>query len=377
MAHSPLLFLFLELFTKEGGIQTYAKDIFQEYARLDGMPKADVFLLRDKKDSTNPLETDTVRFHSFCSPMPTLGRLRFSTALIWYVMTRRPQRVLCGHIKLASLTRLICQWFSVPYTVIIYGKEVWEPLPEGDRTALSQAESIWAISRYTRDRTCEANHLDPTKFQMLPCAFHDDAFTPGDKPAELVQKYHLYNTKVLLTVARLWSGDIYKGVDVTIRALPKILIAHPDLTYLVVGRGDDQPRLAKLAEDLNVRDRVVFAGFVPTDQLAAHYRLADGYVMPSQEGFGIVYLEAMACGIPVIAGDSDGSADPLQDGQVGWQVPHRDPDAVAHACIELLNGTDPRCNSAWLRQKALESFGRHAFRQQLSTLLSTTIPTEA
>ena len=64
-------------------------------------------------------------------------------------------------------------------------------------------------------------------------------------------------------------------------------------------------------------DRVVFAGYVPTAALGAHYRLADAYVMPSQEGFGIVYLEALACGIPVLAGDQDGSADPLQDGRAG------------------------------------------------------------
>lgn len=369
MAQSPLLFLFLELFTKEGGIQTYIKDIFQEYAQLSGAPEADIFLLRDKPTSANPFETNAFRFHYFHAPTPTFGRLWFSAALLWYVAVHRPQRVLCGHIKLAPLTRLICQRFKIPYTVITYGKEVWNPLAEGDRTALAQADSIWTISRYTRDRTCESNHLDPAKFQMVPCAFQEDVFTPGETSAELMQIYQLYDAKVLLTVARLWSGDIYKGVDVTIRALPKILTAYPDVKYLVVGRGDDQPRLAKLAEDLGVGDRVIFAGFVPTDQLVDHYRLADGYVMPSQEGFGIVYLEAMACGVPVIAGDDDGSADPLQDGRVGWQVPHRDPDAVAQACIELLSGTDPRCNSTWLREQALGGFGRSAFRQILSTLL--------
>jgi phosphatidylinositol alpha-1,6-mannosyltransferase len=140
-----------------------------------------------------------------------------------------------------------------------------------------------------------------------------------------VEQYGLAGSQVLMTVARLWSGDIYKGVDVTIRALPKILSQFPDVKYLVVGRGDDQPRLAQLAEDLGVAERVVFAGFVPDDLLVAHYRLADAYVMPSREGFGIVYLEAMACGVPTVSGNDDGSADPLQDGRVGWRVPYRDP----------------------------------------------------
>ncbi len=137
----------------------------------------------------------------------------------------------------------------------------------------------------------------------------------------------------------------------------------------MIGRGDDQPRLARLAEELGVRDRVIFAGFVATKDLASHYRLADAYVMPSQEGFGIVYLEAMACGVPVLSGDADGSADPLQDGELGWRVPHRDPAAVAAACIEILNGNDARTNGVWLRQRVLELFGKPAFAQRLKALL--------
>jgi glycosyltransferase involved in cell wall biosynthesis len=151
----------------------------------------------------------------------------------------------------------------------------------------------------------------------------------------------------------------------------------PNIKYLVIGRGDDQPRLAQLAIDLGVSDRVIFAGFVPTADLVEHYRLADAYVMPSQEGFGIVYLEAMACGVPVVSGDADGSADPLQDGKLGWRVPHRDSNAVAEACIALLQGSGSagetglhrRCDGMWLRQQTLEQFGRRAFARQLYALV--------
>ncbi len=141
------------------------------------------------------------------------------------------------------------------------------------------------------------------------------------------------------------------------------------MKYLVIGRGDDQPRLAQLTQEVGVRDRVVFAGFVPTSDLVEHYRVADAYIMPSQEGFGIVYLEAMACGKPVLAGDADGSADPLQDGRLGWRVPHRDPDAVATACIEILKGEDQRCDGEWLREQCLAQFSRDAFQEQFKQLL--------
>jgi glycosyltransferase involved in cell wall biosynthesis len=172
-----------------------------------------------------------------------------------------------------------------------------------------------------------------------------------------------------MTVARLWSGDIYKGVDVTIRALPKITQVYPNVKYLVIGRGDDQPRLAKLAEDLGVKEQVIFAGFVPDEALVDHYCVADAYIMPSQEGFGIVYLEAMACGIPVLSGDADGSADPLQDGRLGWRVPHRDPEAVFLACLEILAGDDSRCHGQWLREQTLISFSQKALAEKLKALL--------
>ncbi|MDY7016430.1 MAG: glycosyltransferase family 4 protein, partial [Cyanobacteriota bacterium] len=278
-------------------------------------------------------------------------------------------RVFCGHINLAPLVQSLCWPLGIPYTVLTYGKEVWERLTPVKRQALEGATSIWTISRYSRDRACEANDLEIANVQILPCVVDGAMFAPAPKPPALLQRYGLEGSKVLMTVARLWSGDRYKGVDVTLRALPKIARAFPEVKYLVIGRGDDQPRLARLAKDLGVGDRVIFAGFIPTPELPDHYRVADAYIMPSQEGFGIVYLEAMACGIPVLSGDRDGSADPLQDGKVGWRVPHREPEAVAEACIEILRGEDRRCNGSWLREQCLARFGKEALAQQLRQLL--------
>lgn len=371
------LFLFLEIFAREGGIQSYVKDIFRSYLDLPDAPNADVFLLRDRPDSVNPFAAGALRFYYFQTQPAWLGRMRVAIALLVYLLRHRPQRIVCGHINLAPLVQALCRPLGIPYTVLTYGKEVWVALPPRHRQALQQADEIWTISRYSRDQACAANQLDPSRIRFLFCAVDGDRFTPGPKSPDLLQAYGLADAKVLMTVARLWSGDIYKGVDVTIRALPTIAQMFPQVKYLVIGRGDDQPRLAQLAQELGVADRVVFAGFVPTEALVEHYRLADAYIMPSQEGFGIVYLEAMACGVPVLSGDADGSADPLQDGQLGWQVPHRDPDAVAAACIEMLNGLvgaadeagDQRCDGAWLRQQAIALFGYPAFTQHLQQLL--------
>ncbi|MGB7441575.1 MAG: glycosyltransferase family 4 protein [Coleofasciculaceae cyanobacterium] len=365
------VFIFLEIFACEGGIQTYVKNLLEAYLSIVPQTsyKAEVFLLRDSPACDNPFEHEALKFHYLQTKPPMLGRLKLVTQLLLCLLQRRPQHVFCGHIKLAALTRLLCKLLGIPYTVSTHGKEVWYPLPQKERQALLEAANIWTVSRYTRDRTCAKNELPPQKVKLLPCVVDGNIFTPASKPPELIKRYSLEGAKVLMTVARLWSGDIYKGVDVTIRALPTIAQAFREVKYLVVGRGDDQPRLAQLAKDLGVADRVVFAGFVPTAELADHYRVADAYIMPSQEGFGIVYLEAMACGKPVLAGDSDGSADPLQDGKLGWQVPHREPEAVAAACIEILTREDQRCNSQWLREQTLAVFGKEAIALQLKELL--------
>jgi glycosyltransferase involved in cell wall biosynthesis len=370
-AQTHHVFVFIEVFACEGGIQSYVKDIFQGYSQLSDKYNAEVFLLRDSSHCLNPFESDSFKFHYFKNQSAQMGRITLAGALLKCLLQKRPQQVFCGHINLAPLIQALCQPLGIPYTVLTYGKEVWEPLNNQQLRALIAAREIWTISRYSRDRACAANGIDPNKVKMLPCAIDGNKFTPGSKQPELITKYGLTDAKVLMTVARLWSGDIYKGVDVTIRALPKIAQVFPEVKYLVIGRGDDQPRLAQLAKDLGVSDRVVFAGFVPTEDLIAHYRLADAYIMPSQEGFGIVYLEAMACGVPVLSGDADGSADPLQDGKVGWRVPHRDVDAVAAACIEILHGQEQRCDAQWLREQAIAHFGIAAFQQQLLSLVKS------
>jgi phosphatidyl-myo-inositol dimannoside synthase len=369
------LFLFLEIFNQEGGIQSYVKDLLAAYDRLPLSVTAEVWLLRDRRSVLPPRSTKLSFYGSL--PIPAnLNRLLYLIRLALVLLLRPPSQVYCGHINLAPLTRRLCQLRGIPYSVLTYGKEVWDPLPPDQRLALQQAAQVWTISRYSRDRLCASNGVEPDRVFMVPCMVDGQGFTPGlapDTNQTLRDRYGLDPAdRVLLTVARLWPGDLYKGVDVTIRALPQILAKHR-VKYVVIGRGDDRPRLEALAAELGVADQVVFAGFVPTAELADHYRLADGYVMPSQEGFGIVYLEAMACGLPVIAGDADGSADPLQNGRLGWQVPHRDPVAVAGACLALLDGSDRRCDGYWLREQALAAFGPAALTQQLQRAIEASL----
>jgi glycosyltransferase involved in cell wall biosynthesis len=368
------IWVFLEIFSLEGGIQSYVKDLLDAYltmvSEVDSKDLAEVFLLRDPPECDHPYQTRSeLKFYYLKTLPPWKGRLKLAVFLLISLLKKRPKMVFCGHVYLAPLIAILCKPLAIPYTILTYGKEVWQTLPKAQQWAFQNASQIWTISRYSGDRLCEANQINPEKVQILPCVVDGNHFFPGDKPVNLIQKYNLENAKVLMTVARLWSGDIYKGVDVTIRALPQIIKVFPNVKYLVIGRGDDQPRLAQLAKDLALENHVIFAGFIPTPELADHYRVADAYIMPSQEGFGIVYLEAMACGIPVLSGDNDGSADPLQDGRLGWRVSHREPQAVADACLEILEGKDPRCHGQWLREETLANFSKEALIVKLKTVL--------
>ena len=366
------LFCFLEIFSSEGGIQSYVQDILKAYlsvtAETDSPPQAEVFLLRDSPDCPNPFESKYLIFHYLKTDPVWFGRLNFAAKILINLVQKRPERVFCGHINLAPLIQTLCEPLGIPYTILTYGKEVWETLGPKYKIAMSTTDSIWTISRYTRDRTCCNNQLNPDKFQIVPCVVDENILTIGSKSQNLLAQYNLIDAKILMTVARLRSSDIYKGVDVTIKALPQIAKTFPNVKYLVIGRGDDRSRLAQLAADLGVAERVIFAGFVPQENLASYYRLADAYVMPSWEGFGIVYLEALACGLPVLAGDADGSADPLQDGKLGWRVPHRDRSAVAVACIEMLKGEDIRCDRNFLREQTLARFSFESLCQSLEEI---------
>jgi phosphatidylinositol alpha-1,6-mannosyltransferase len=158
---------------------------------------------------------------------------------------------------------------------------------------------------------------------------------------------------VLLTVGRLASTERSKGHEPIFAILPALRARFPDLVYVIAGDGDDRERLEARARELGLgQEAVRFLGYVPDDELPDLYRLADLFVMPSAtEGFGIVYLEAAACGLRVLGGAGDGSNDAIQDARVGATVDPDDLDALLSA-IEtgLSNGrVDPAAIEAYRR----------------------------
>lgn len=160
---------------------------------------------------------------------------------------------------------------------------------------------------------------------------------------ELKKKYNLQKKKVILTLGRL---DDRKGVDDVIKCLPRLIGKLPNIVYLIAGKGPMEKELRKLVHEKNLKDYVIFTGYVPDEQLAAYYSLCDLFVMPSKEtkegnieGFGMVLIEANACKRPVIGTDSGGISEAIIDDKTGLIIPAENQDELYNALIKILTDT--------------------------------------
>ncbi len=249
----------------------------------------------------------------------------------------RVDTIFCGHIHMMPIAAPLARLSGASLWLQIHGIEAWERPSRLLQWSVRQANLVTAVSRHTRRRFLSWAGIAPEKVKVLPNTIHEK-FSSGPKSANLLDRYDLHGSKVLLTVSRLAASERYKGHDRVIEALPLVLAVCPQMRYLIAGDGDDRPRLEELTKRHGVTDKVVFAGHVPEDELVDHFRLADVFVMPSLgEGFGIVFLQAAACGLNVIAGNLDGSVDALADGRLGRLIDPLDEDALAEAIIIALS----------------------------------------
>lgn len=221
----------------------------------------------------------------------------------------------------------------------------WAQLPGARRLLRRIGEStdtITYLGEYTRSRIAAA--LTPEaagRMVQLPPGVDEKTFHPGSGGDEVRARLGLTDRPVVVCVSRLVPR---KGQDTLIRAMPQILAAQPDAVLLLVGGGPYEADLRRLAAETGVADSVRFTGAVPWAELPAHFGAGDVFAMPCRtrrggldvEGLGIVYLEASATGLPVVAGDSGGAPDAVLDGETGWVVRGGEPAGTAERITALL-----------------------------------------
>lgn len=322
-----IYFLALNLFGFKGGIQVYSAFLLQALQQAYPRFQYQVFLKYDRAASPHLRFAEGTQFHYFgCWPrwlQTLLLAARNTFGGIW----QRPVVVIATHINYSVACDWLKQLIGIHYWVVVHGLEVRDIQKPILRGASYHADRIIAVSEYTRDRLLQSQEFLPEKFLVLSNTFDARQFRIGPKPKYLLQRYGLNQKQpVILTVTRSSKSAYYKGYDQVLQTLIRIRQQIPHIHYVLVGQGDDTPRIQSQIAKLNLQDCVTLAGFISDVELGDHYNLCDVFTLPSQgEGFGIVFLEALACGKPVLAGNQDGSIDPLMRGNLGCLV---DPTAI-------------------------------------------------
>jgi glycosyltransferase involved in cell wall biosynthesis len=244
--------------------------------------------------------------------------------------------VICGHVNLLPVARLVTRH----PLLMLYGIEAWKPLRDPISNRLLRGiGGVISISDITLERFAGWSRYDGPS-ELLPNSIRTEWYGIRPKNPALAARYNLRGKRVIMTLGRVVAAERYKGFDEVLQVLPDL---DADISYVIAGGGNDIPRLQRKAVTLGVADRVIFTGLFAEEEKADLYNLADVYVMPSRgEGFGFVFLEALACGVPVIASTLDGGREAVLGGQLGQLVDPTNPAEIRLAIIHALAGGEKR-----------------------------------
>jgi phosphatidyl-myo-inositol dimannoside synthase len=363
-----LLGLFSELDTP-GGVQRAGRHVaavMNEFAAGHGM-ECRLLSLNDSPQ----LHRMSVGTREFVFTGSARGKARFSAAAV-RAARRRAKLVIAGHPFLAPVAQgakfFARQAKSVVWT---HGLEVWQPLSILRRRALHGADLVIAPTNNTANYVAREQDVRREKIRVLPWAL-DPQFEAlvTAKPAPAVP-VNFPDGRVILTVGRWFADERYKGMDTLITSLPRLLTEWPDVQLVAVGEGDDQGWLEQIAEGRGVSRHVHFLSGLSYPEIAACYQACEIFALPSRgEGFGLVYLEAMACGKPAIGGAHGGAPEVIDDGKTGYLVEHGDAGQLATSLEALLS--DPasaREMGARGRERVEKEFRFSIFAKSLKKIL--------
>jgi phosphatidyl-myo-inositol dimannoside synthase len=273
-------------------------------------------------------------------------RIATLAAVLRFVLGDGVRTVCVGELLAGGWLLQLLRWAPGVRTVAyVHGEEMttdhaWDAGHRRAQRALREADEVVAVSRFAAD---VAKGLiepqDAGRLTLILNGVDQQRFRPQRRRTDLVRRYGLEGCFTFVCVCRLVQK---KGVDHTIRAFEQVVAKHPDSKLLIVGKGPFEPELKALVCEVGLAERITFAGEVADAELPAHYALGDVFVMPNRaladgdtEGFGLVFLEANACGVPVIAGRDGGSVEAVEHGVNGLVVDGRSVEAVAAAMLWL------------------------------------------
>lgn len=332
-------FLLTDAYGSNGGIAKFNRDFISAFIKFDRISELILWPRKIIKKESVPTENN-MQYQTNVFSNAILYTLQVLKSAIENKMKGfKVKTVFCCHVNLLFPAALLSLFTKSKLILIIHGIEVWQTKQSWVKhLCLKRVQKVLAVSQFTKDKFTFWSGFDPEEVYIFPNCVEIEKYGIGPKSTELLQKYRLENKFVVMTLARLSSTERYKGIDEIIECIPGLLNRIPNLTYLIVGDGDDERRLKQKSELLGVQNHVVFCGFIEESQKPDYYRLADIFAMPGYgEGFGIVYLEAMACGIPVIGSVKDGSREALMQGRIGTLVDPFDPEQIKNAILKVFD----------------------------------------
>lgn len=303
------------------------------------------------------------------------ARAHFAAAVAALQATARTDIVLYNHVGLARTQRMLPARARTPHAVFVHGIEVWDDALDAPRLdALRSASLRLANSSYTA-RRLHARHPELGPIAICPLALLDAAPAGGDVDRELLARV---GSESVLILGRMSASERYKGHDELLEAWPAVRQAVPQAQLVIAGGGDDAPRLRAKAHALGLDDAVVFCGRVSEGTKQALLERVTAFAMPSRgEGFGLVYLEAMAASLPCIGSSADAAGDVIVHGETGLLVDPRDARDLAAAVSGLLgNAPLARRMGAAGRQRYTSEFTFARFQERLRGALVDTFGQE-
>jgi glycosyltransferase involved in cell wall biosynthesis len=346
-----------------GGIQAFSRAYVRAIA--EGYPQHQITVLvcNDSPETGDSLRSLTnVSIHSTANHHGPLRSVVFALRGIALAWQERPACIVTTHLNFLGVMRMARTLTRARILSVLHGIDVWHLNGTLRRQSLRAADHLMSVSRHTRDIALRDFHFPPDRVSVMPNTFDEERFSPGPKPEYLLKRHGITpENRVLLTVSRLNIGDRLKGQRQVLIALALMRERLSGFRYLLAGSGSDFDHLKEVASELGIEDSVIFTGQLASDELPDYYRLADIFVMPSMmEGFGIVFLEAMASGKVVVAGNRDGAVDALDGGRLGVLVDPYDAKSLADTLTQLLNGPSNNTllnDPAALHRAVAEHFG--------------------
>lgn len=364
-----VLLLTLRIFSATGGIEKVCKVVCKALDELKAELPIHTLKVLSMYDSGNDIDK------KYLAPSYFAGysqqKMRFTKDAFTNGIGSRV--VILSHINLLSIGVLI-KLFSPKTKLLLFahGIEIWGPLSRIRKIMLKKCDLILSVSQFTKTKMLEQYGLSNDKVVVLNNCI--DPYLPPPvttgKDALLQQQYGFTSDSlVLMTLTRLSSKELYKGYDHVLFSIDHLKDLYPNIKYLIVGRYDEEEkkRLDGIISMHDLQQYVVFTGYIKDEDMARHYSLADIYVMPSKkEGFGIVFIEAMHYGLPVIAGSKDGSADALCNGKLGVLVNPDSQDEINEAVKKVIGNREKYLPN---KELLLECFSYSAYTNKLKQLL--------